>query len=43
VCRKLRDHGFGRAKEECASCKELPLCGGGCPLDDGAPGKEAAS
>ncbi len=34
TCRKLRDHGYGKAKEACASCDALPVCGGGCPLED---------
>jgi radical SAM protein with 4Fe4S-binding SPASM domain len=42
VCRKLRDHGFGKEREECAACGDLPLCGGGCPLEDGGPREDKA-
>lgn len=40
VCVKLRNHEFGKEKAECSGCKDLPVCGGGCPLDIDRPGRE---
>jgi radical SAM protein with 4Fe4S-binding SPASM domain len=42
TCLKLRVHGFGKEKEECARCKELAVCGGGCPLDLEQPERRAS-
>ena len=39
TCVKLRNHGFGKEKEECAGCEQLSICGGGCPLDVDQPGR----
>jgi radical SAM protein with 4Fe4S-binding SPASM domain len=36
VCVGLRERAPAKAKEECRECAELPICGGGCPLDDQA-------
>jgi len=33
VCVKLRGHGFSIEKDECLACDDLPVCGGGCPLE----------
>jgi radical SAM protein with 4Fe4S-binding SPASM domain len=33
VCRKLREHGFSKDKEECIQCVHNQICGGGCPLE----------
>ena len=38
TCIKLRAHGFGKEKKECADCEQLSICGGGCPLDVDQPG-----
>ncbi len=40
VCQKLRHHGFGKDRAECAECDLLALCGGGCPLEHGQIRKE---
>lgn len=42
TCVKLRTHGFGKEKEECEDCKELAICGGGCPLDLEQPERRAS-
>ena len=42
TCLKLRNHGFGKEKEECSGCESLQICGGGCPLDVDKPGRRVS-
>jgi len=40
TCDKLRDRGFGKENEECTECADLPICGGGCPLEEISSNKD---
>jgi radical SAM protein with 4Fe4S-binding SPASM domain len=33
TCKKLREHGFAKDRQECTQCVHNQICGGGCPLE----------